>query len=141
MEKRAAESFQTVEVELPAGKFLVRLRQMDAETGEIFSVSAETGAVKIGELRARLAAHSIVDENNERIFVGEDGFKSLMRWPSIDLKTIYEKCIELNQFHAKAVEDASKNSEPTTGEEESSDSPERSEEPQPSSSDQPAEQS
>ncbi|KPK67836.1 MAG: hypothetical protein AMJ84_12280 [Acidithiobacillales bacterium SM23_46] len=72
------------------------------------------GKASIENMRAKLCARTIVDENGNRLFT-EDDVEALGKKSGTALDRIFEVAQRLNGIGADAMEKLAKNSEPTPG--------------------------
>ncbi len=100
------------------GEYGFRIRTLsEEEHSDIIAVQFAKGGNRtrkgVKESDSRFIAASIVNENNELMFPGDDGYQNVMTWPSAVTIPLIQSIREFNGL--TSVEDEEKNSETTSG--------------------------
>ena len=115
-----AQDIQTEEVHVPEWGGTVLVRALDGEERDALEASMIQGKgknaqVNLKNLRAKLVARSIVDENGKRLF--EDGdIPALAKKSAAALNRVYEVAQRLSGITPEDVDELTKNSEPAQSE-------------------------
>ena len=115
-----AQDIQTEEVSVPEWGGTVLVRALDGEERDALEASMIQGKgknaqVNLKNLRAKLAARSMVDENGKRLF--EDGdIPALAKKSAAALNRVYEVAQRLSGITPEDVDELTKNSEPAQSE-------------------------
>ena len=115
-----AKDIQTEEVHVPEWGGTVLVRALDGEERDALEASMIQGKgknaqVNLKNLRAKLVARSIVDENGKRLF--EDGdIPALAKKSAAALNRVYEVAQRLSGITPEDVDELTKNSEPAQSE-------------------------
>ena len=115
-----AQDIQTEEVSVPEWGGSVLVRALDGEERDALEASMIQGKgknaqVNLKNLRAKLAARSMVDENGKRLF--EDGdIPALAKKSAAALNRVYEAAQRLSGITPEDVDELTKNSKPAQSE-------------------------
>ena len=115
-----ANDIQTEEVSVSEWGGTVLVRALDGEERDALEASmiqgkGKTAQVNLKNLRAKLVARSIVDENGKRLF--EDGdIPALAKKSAAALNRVYEVAQRLSGITPEDVDELTKNSEPAQSE-------------------------
>lgn len=115
-----AQDIQTEEVSVPEWGGTVLVRALDGEERDALEASMIQGKgknaqVNLKNLRAKLAARSMVDENGKRLF--EDGdIPALAKKSAAALNRVYEAAQRLSGITPEDVDELTKNSKPAQSE-------------------------
>ncbi len=108
-----ANDLKREQVEIPEWGGTVYVRGLTGAERDAFeaSINADGGQGKIQNVRARLVAFTVVDENGNRIFSDADA-GILGRKSANALNRVFEVALRLNGIGNKEVEALAKNSNP-----------------------------
>jgi hypothetical protein len=98
-------------VEVPEWGGSVRVASMTAAERDKFEqmiVDKKSGAVKLDNLRATLAAHVLVDDDGERLFTDKD-LIALSKKSATAVSRVFDAAQRLNAFSDDDVEELAKN--------------------------------
>ena len=115
-----ANDIQSEEISVPEWGGTVLVRALDGEERDALEASMIQGKgknaqVNLKNLRAKLVARSIVDENGKRLF--EDGdIPALAKKSAAALNRVYEVAQRLSGITPEDVDELTKNSEPAQSE-------------------------
>lgn len=115
-----AQDIQTEEVSVPEWGGTVLVRALDGEERDALEASMIQGKgknaqVNLKNLRAKLAARSMVDEKGKRLF--EDGdIPALAKKSAAALNRVYEAAQRLSGITPEDVDELTKNSKPAQSE-------------------------
>lgn len=115
-----ANDIQTEEVSVPEWGGTVLVRALDGEERDALEASMIQGKgknaqVNLKNLRAKLVARSIVDENGKRLFEDSD-IPALAKKSAAALNRVYEVAQRLSGITPEDVDELTKNSEPAQSE-------------------------
>lgn len=99
-----------IEVEVPEWGGSVKLASMSGKARDAFETSIlnKTGGVNTVNLRAKLVAASIVDNNGNLIF-GDSDIEALGKKSYLALDRVFNEAQKLNAIGQKEVEELAKN--------------------------------
>jgi len=110
-----ADDLRREQVVVPDWDGSVFVQTMTGIDRDAFELSlTKDGKASIENMRAKLCARTIVDENGNRLFT-EDDVEALGKKSGTALDRIFEVAQRLNGIGADAMEKLAKNSEPTPG--------------------------
>jgi len=110
-----ADDLRREQVVVPDWDGSVFVQTMTGIDRDAFELSlTKDGKASIENMRAKLCARTIVDENGNRLFT-EDDVEALGKKSATALDRIFEVAQRLNGIGADAMEKLAKNSEPTPG--------------------------
>lgn len=106
----AAKDSRYRDIEVPEWGGTVRIQSMSGFARDRFeaSIIGNNGGTNTTNIRAKLAAATIIDENGELLFTEADIAK-LGKKSCAALDRIFEAAQELNKFSDKDIEDLAKN--------------------------------
>jgi len=110
----AAQDLKTIDVDVPEWGGPVRLRMLSATERDEFDasiskVTATSRTLDLRNLRARMVARSVVDEEGAAVFTEADAVE-LGKKSSIAIGRLFEAAQKLNGITPTAVDEAEKNS-------------------------------
>ncbi len=111
----SASDLKTATVDVPEWGGVLTIRTMtgadrDAFEQSTYKKNGDDYQVNMKDIRARLCASCVVDENGELVF-GETDIRALSRKSSLVLDRVFSACQELNGLTGKDVEELAKNLE------------------------------
>jgi hypothetical protein len=102
-----ADDSRVVDVEVPEWGGTVRVTVMTGADRDRFEADTigRNGSTNLANIRARLAAMCIVDDQGERMFTSPDDVKDLGHKSAAALDRVFEACQRLNGLRSEDVDE------------------------------------
>ena len=109
-----ADDLKTESVEVVEWGGMVLMRgltgtERDALEGSMIEIRGKSRQLKLENIRAKLVAMTIVDENGKRLFSDDDDVRELGRKSAAALQRVFEVAQRLSGLRAEDVEELVKN--------------------------------